>query len=90
VVVTAQYKSDGIERVILVDPDCEEVGITPRTPKHYTGEADLAKALSVGRPGTLDKIIKGTFVGKFRWSPQENQKFILVLGQVRDLSSMMK
>jgi len=79
-----------MERAVLVDPHCEEVGITPKTPKHYTGEDDLAKALSVGRPGTLDKTIKGTFVGRLRWSPQENQKLILVLSQVSDLSFTMK
>ena len=90
VVFSSQFESDGIERSVLTDRNCIDVGIAVSTPKHYIGEAALSKALSVGRPGTPDKVIKGTFVGRFKWQPQGNPKRILILSEVRSLSSTPK
>jgi hypothetical protein len=57
--------SDGIERTVLIDDKatCER-GISPLSMSDKAADA-LSKALSQGRPGTIDKRILGTFVGVF-------------------------
>jgi hypothetical protein len=90
VVFVSRFESDGMERSVLTDSTCMDVGLSVSTPEHFKGEDELKKALSVGRPGTLDKTITGTFTGRFLWRPRKNPKRVLTLTEVRDLSSAMK
>jgi hypothetical protein len=90
VVVSGQLESDGIERVVLTDKDCDRYGIAISTPEHFAGEESFIKAFSVGHPGTLDKTITGTFIGKFRWQPGKVPKRILVLQEARGVTVAMK
>src|SRR5258708_27817125 len=64
VVFASRFESDGMERSVLTDSDCKDFGLSVSTPEHFKGEDVLKKALSVGRPGTLDKTITGTFTGR--------------------------
>jgi hypothetical protein len=88
--VFGQIESDGIERTVLTDSGCVNLGIAISAPAHFKGEAEFTKALDTGHPGTLDKKITGTFVGKFVWKPREVPKRILELKEVRNLSIVMK
>ena len=90
VMFSGQYESDGIERSVLTDNKCKDVGIAVSAPAHFKGEADLMKALRLGHPGTLDKTISGTFSGKFEWHPRKNPKRVLTLTEVRNVSAAMK
>lgn len=89
VLVSGRYESDGIERSVLTDDKCRDKGIAVSTPASFDGEAAFTKALSSGYPGTLDKIVTGTFVGTFRWQPAEVPKRVLELREVRNLSVVM-
>ncbi|WP_263368460.1 hypothetical protein [Edaphobacter bradus] len=88
--IRAQFESDGIERSVLTDKDCINFGIAPLSPKRYVGESALTKALSKGHPGTLDKTIIGTFIGKFSWHPDQIPNRTLSLQEVRNVSVVMK
>ena len=88
--VSGEYNSDGIERAVVTDPRCYDVGIAIWTPRHFNGEAEFLKALQQGHPGTLDKKVTGTFVGRFIWHPHDVPKRILELTEVRGLSVTMK
>jgi hypothetical protein len=88
--VAAEYNSDGIERAVVTDPKCYNVGIAISIPRHFKGEAEFLKAVQQGQPGTLDKKVTGTFVGRFTWHPHDAPTRILELTEVRDLSVTMK
>ncbi len=88
--VFGQIESDGIERTVLTDSGCLNLGIVISAPAHFKGEAEFIKALETGHPGTLDKKITGTLVGKFVWRPREVPKRIIELKEVRKLSIVMK
>lgn len=90
VTVSGEYNSDGIERAVVTDPRCHDVGIAIRTPRHFRGEAAFLKTLQQGSPGTLDKKVTGTFIGRFIWHPQDIPKRTLELDEVRDLSVTLK
>ncbi len=90
VVFASRFESDGMERSVLTDSACTDVGLSVSTPEHFRGEDQLKKALSLGRPGTLDKTITGTFTGRFLWRPTKTPKRVLTLTEVRDLSSAKK
>ena len=89
VVLSSQLNSDGIERENLTDKDCDDVGIAILAPNHFKGEAEFVKALQTGHPGTLDKTISGTFVGKFIWRPHDIPKWSLILREVRNITTVM-
>jgi len=70
--INAFFESDGIEHTVLIDRACPDQGIAPFVPTERDNNADIRKldeALAVGRPGTLDKEISGTFIGTFSWRP---------------------
>jgi hypothetical protein len=70
ITVTAHYESDGVEREGLSDPACKESGIGLLTLHDTKGKDQLRTALYGGYPGTLDKIVVGTFTGVFHWEPK--------------------
>lgn len=85
--VSAEVRSDGIERTIIFDRHCPNSGAA-LVRKRRDGEdvAALQNALSSGRlRGTLDKRIEGTFVGYFRWHPIVGPVRTLELVSVRDV-----
>jgi hypothetical protein len=89
--ISGLLESDGIERTVLIDSTCKKLGIAISSSGHFKGEAKLLNALRTGHPGTLDKEITGTFVGKFVWKSREvSPKRILVLKEVRNVSIVMK
>ena len=88
--VTGEYNSDGMHGSVLTDPKCDAVGIAIWAPAHFKGDDEFRKAVQQGSPGTLDKKVTGTFVGRFIWHPQDMPKRILELTEVRNLSVTMK
>ena len=90
IMVSGRFESDGIERSVITDDSCSDSGISVSTPTHFIGEDKLKEALMVGKPGTLDKIIIGTFLGTFRWDPKGDPKRIIVVSEVRNLSFSIK
>jgi hypothetical protein len=75
---------------VLIDDHCAGTGIAVSTPESFKGETELTKAFGVGRPGTFDKSISGTFVGVLKWQPKCMPNRIKVLKEVRDLTTVMK
>ena len=90
VTISAQLNSDGIERVTLTDKSCEDAGLAVLTPEHFAGEEAFIKALQTGHPGTLDKTIRGTFTGVFRWQPEKMPKRALLLKEAQRIEVVMK
>ena len=70
--VNGQYRSDGIEREGLFDSSCKDAGIGLVIPASAKGKEELQSALRGGAPGTLDKVIMGTFVGVFHWNANDH------------------
>jgi hypothetical protein len=70
VTISAQYESDGMEREGLSDASCG--GIALRIPSNARGTEQLRLALRRGYAGTVDKKVKGTFTGFFRWNPDNH------------------
>ena len=83
-------KSDGIEMNVLIDDHCVGTGIAVSTPESFEGQTELTNAFGVGRPGSLDKSVNRTFVGVFKWQPKSMPNRIIVLKEVRDLTTVMK
>ena len=50
--VFGQIESDGIERTVLTDNGCGNLGIAISAPAHLKGEAEFTKALDTGHPGS--------------------------------------
>jgi hypothetical protein len=90
VLLHGQLNSDGIENTNITNKSCESYGIAIVTPTHFKGEARYIRTLQTGHPGTLDKTITGTFVGRFIWQPRKIPKRVLELKEVRDISVVMK
>ena len=64
VTLKARLESDGIERFVLVDPKCDY----KRVKLVFSGTPEDDKVMSTifkGRPGTFDKVICVTLVGRF-------------------------
>ena len=74
--VTANYESDGIERSIFIDSTCKKtLDFTWRD--GIPGADQLERAVFAGGPGTIDKKITVTFIGRFVFKPRiENDGFI--------------
>jgi hypothetical protein len=72
----AEVMSDGIERTVLVDDiaSCGR-GMTPVSidgnARSEKASAELTNAISRGHPGTIDKSIRGDFVGLFSLVPPQ-------------------
>jgi hypothetical protein len=72
----AEVISDGIERTVLVDDtaSCER-GMTPLSiegdARSKKAIAQLTNAIFRGHPGTIDKSIRGDFVGLFALVPPQ-------------------
>jgi len=65
VAVKAKYESDGTHASLLTDSHCKNVGISILFyPSEDSSLAILKSFLKRGRPGTVDKEIHGTFVGR--------------------------
>lgn len=90
VALKGKLNSDGIERVVLTSADCEDFGIAITTPGHFKGEDAFVKALQTGHPGTLDKTIRGLFIGTFKLQKGEVPSRILILKEARELEVTMK
>jgi hypothetical protein len=87
VTLVSQYESDGIERAVLVDSSCAGRGIAITAPARFAGKDQLEDALHVGLPGTMDKVISGTFTGRFAWYPGKNPSRVLAIREVYGVSS---
>jgi hypothetical protein len=87
IVVAGRYESDGRERKLVIDEACSDVGIALSMPERFPGDQDLARALASGRPGTRDKNIRATFIGRFEWRPDDLPKRVLILKEIRDVSA---
>lgn len=90
VTVSGYLESDGTHLTVIVDRRCVAYGLAISAPESYKGEEQVAGALSKGYPGTLDKTISGTFIGQFLWKPNEIPRRVLVLKEVRDITTVMK
>ena len=88
--VTAQYDSDGTEREGLSDAACKESGIALLIPRDAEGVDELRRVLHGGYPGTMDKIITGTFIGVFHWDPQGHPPRVLNVHAMRDFTVRSK
>jgi hypothetical protein len=86
--ISGEYESDGIEREVVTDPECHDMGIAIMTPRHFKGEAEFFESVQQGSP--LDKKVTGTFIGRFIWHPQVVPKRILELTEVRNFSVTMR
>lgn len=82
--VPASFHTDGIERSVLLEPNCAAEHSPPRAPqcgrgvvpldsdksRNDPGNAELDRLLAQsGRTGTMDKHITAEFVGVFRCVP---------------------
>jgi hypothetical protein len=88
--VSGSLESDGIERTVLVDEGCPKDGLAVSTPNHFQGEDRLARAFGSGSPGTLDKEIHGTLVGRLVWKPNMNPRLSIIVIAAKDVSVKMK
>jgi hypothetical protein len=43
--ISGEYESDGIEREVVTDPECHDMGIAIMTPRHFKGEAEFFEAV---------------------------------------------
>lgn len=100
VTLRAQFESDGIERSVIVDENCPQLGILPYdAADNIPGAKSLDEALATGHPSTLTKTISATFTGEFHYSPKpEMCMFVskelcrrsIKLFEIRDLVLTMK
>jgi hypothetical protein len=84
--VSGQYRSDGIEREGLFDSSCKDAGIGLIIPANAIGKEKLQAALSSGAPGTLDKVITGTFVGVFYWNADGHPPRSLIVQRMSSIT----
>ena len=82
----AFYESDGKENRLLWEPTCKDLNVIPIIPSAAFGMQTLKDALFKGRPGTVDKVIKATFVGTVELKRGKQEKAILHVEAIRDLS----
>jgi len=80
----AEFWSDGIEHSVLVDPWCKH-GLGPNWTGSPKGEEAFDKALRTGGPGTLDKTITATWIGRFAWHPGQIPTWVLKVIEIKDL-----
>jgi hypothetical protein len=86
ITVTAQYESDGVEREGLSDPACNELGFALEMLRNTKGKDQLQAALHGGYPGTLDKVVRGTFTGVFHWVPESHPPRVLIVRAMEGFS----
>jgi hypothetical protein len=79
ITVIAQYESDGVEREGLSDPACKELGFALEMLRDTKGKDQLRATLHSGYPGTLDKVVTGTFTGVFHWVPKGHPPRVLTV-----------
>lgn len=90
ITVTAQYESDGVEREGLSDSTCKESGVALEISRDAKGTDQLRAALHGGYPGTLDKIVIGTFNGIFHWLPENHPSRVLSVRSMQGFSVHQK
>ena len=63
----ASFESDGLENSVLFDSKCK-LGIVPYYSDQFVSRPDIQafdRAINAGQPGTLDKRVVATFMGRF-------------------------
>lgn len=85
VVVRALARTDGVERTVLVDPECVEVGVAASWPVEPSGSVkSFVMMLRSNNPARIS--ITATFTGKFVWSKAGRPERRIVLEDVRGMS----
>jgi len=84
--VFGQYESDGIEREGLSDPTCKKFGLALVIGRGCVGKESLDAALRGGRPGTLDKTVRATFIGVFRLKSNAHPPRQLEVQSIEDVA----
>jgi hypothetical protein len=90
VTVSGYLEGDGMHGTAIVDRRCPAYGLAISASEPYKGEEEVKGALRKGHPGTLDKTISGIFIGQFLWKPNEMIKRVLILKEVRDITTVTK
>jgi hypothetical protein len=80
----AFYESDGIEHSILLDEASCRWGIAPIFPQKLPGEDELENALFMDYPGTRNKVIHATWMGRFRYRPNRIPRWELQIREMKD------
>jgi len=91
--VDAWVLSDGLHGTSIFDKSCIDGGIalTDATPSgEHNGIDDFDDALYRGSPGTIDKEIRATFVGTFRWQPRTDRASGFSLLRVSNMKVFVK
>jgi hypothetical protein len=88
--VSANLESDGMHGDWLEHPLCPEVAVAIFYPPQSRKHSDITNLEEIilrggGRAGTIEKEIKGTFVGRFIRRRRPVTKYILELEAVSDL-----
>lgn len=83
--VKAQYDSDGMEWEGLSDANCSNRGMALQILGKAVGKNALERALHGGYPGTVDKVVTGTFSGIFHWNPENHRPRMLEVQRIEDI-----
>lgn len=84
--ISARYDGDGIEHVFLADEACNGYGIEPNWVKRIDGEDELDAAFKKDHWGFRGKVIRATFVGRFRWRPSLRPSRMLIVQRILGVS----
>lgn len=87
--VSGKIESDGQEYTLISDPGCPSIGIglqyTTRA-RHSAAAQRLRKAIFFkGKPGTQDKVITVTVVGRFFGNQKKWPKRLILVDEVSNL-----
>ncbi len=98
---SAQFETDYVERSLLIDKSCVQLGgLLPDVPADTPGGKALDDAMAAARPSsTLEKTITATFIGTFHYSAKPEmcmfmdkeicRRYVTVT-QIRDLVLLIK
>ena len=81
----AHYESDAFEFASLADDDHCYFRIAAYIPRQLDQEVDLSRRIWIGQPGTHDKVVSATWVGVFRWHPNQVPRMTLDVRSIKDL-----
>lgn len=88
--VRARVQSDGTHGAQIYDELCGTFGVSLDVPDDAVGRDELLSALGRGVRGTRDKIIYGTFTGRFELSSKNPSQRTLKIVRIEDVKVRMK
>lgn len=87
--VSGRIESDGMEYTLISDPACPAIGIGleyTTVASHSPEARRLRKAIFfTGRPGTQDKVVTATLVGRFFGNQKRWPKRLILVSRVSDV-----